>query len=167
MKQIRYRLSLLHQQSTVGDAWKQVDRRNTAALGLWECADSFGIRDSEPSVFLFRTQMFQPLSHHPRGHSCPSLDSLQFAYHPNRSPPPFIWALPIRTKRTHVKMLLVDFSLAVNTFIPQCLIEKLGLLGLNTSLCNWILDFVTGHPSLDWEQPLQYHHIEHWGPPGL
>ncbi|KAK3537495.1 hypothetical protein QTP70_012125 [Hemibagrus guttatus] len=29
---------------------------------------------------------------------------------------------------------------------PQHLIEKLSLLGLNTSLCNWILDFLTGRP---------------------
>ncbi|KAI5630226.1 gastrula zinc finger protein XlCGF28.1-like [Silurus asotus] len=35
---------------------------------------------------------------------------------------------------------------AFNTIIPQHLIEKLSLLGLNTSLCNWILDFLTGRP---------------------
>ncbi|KAK3511232.1 hypothetical protein QTP70_033619 [Hemibagrus guttatus] len=33
-----------------------------------------------------------------------------------------------------------------NKIIPQPLIEKLSLLGLNTSLCNWILDFLTGRP---------------------
>ncbi|KAK3562682.1 hypothetical protein QTP86_005302 [Hemibagrus guttatus] len=38
----------------------------------------------------------------------------------------------------------LDFSSAFNTIIPQHLIEKLSLLGLNTSLCNWILDFLTG-----------------------
>ncbi|KAI5621838.1 gastrula zinc finger protein XlCGF28.1-like [Silurus asotus] len=35
---------------------------------------------------------------------------------------------------------------AFNTIIPQHLIEKLNLLGLNTSLCNWILDFLTERP---------------------
>ncbi|KAK3518561.1 hypothetical protein QTP70_001593 [Hemibagrus guttatus] len=35
---------------------------------------------------------------------------------------------------------------AFNTIIPQHLNEKLGLLGINTSLCNWILDFLTGRP---------------------
>ncbi|KAK3575670.1 hypothetical protein QTP86_031626 [Hemibagrus guttatus] len=35
---------------------------------------------------------------------------------------------------------------AFNTIIPQHLIEKLSLLGLNTSLCKWILDFLTGRP---------------------
>ncbi|KAI5626746.1 gastrula zinc finger protein XlCGF28.1-like [Silurus asotus] len=39
-----------------------------------------------------------------------------------------------------------EFSSAFNTIIPQHLIEKLNLLGLNTSLCNWILDFLTGRP---------------------
>ncbi|KAI5088449.1 putative ATP-dependent RNA helicase DDX31 [Silurus meridionalis] len=33
-------------------------------------------------------------------------------------------------------MLFIDFSSAFNTIIPQHLIEKLSLLGLNTSLCN-------------------------------
>ncbi|KAI5618995.1 gastrula zinc finger protein XlCGF28.1-like [Silurus asotus] len=37
-------------------------------------------------------------------------------------------------------------SSAFNTIIPQHLIKKLNLLGLNTSLCNWILDFLTGRP---------------------
>ncbi|KAK3545873.1 hypothetical protein QTP70_016452 [Hemibagrus guttatus] len=37
-------------------------------------------------------------------------------------------------------------SISFNTIIPQHLIEKLSLLGLNTSLCNWILDFLTGRP---------------------
>ncbi|XP_053097837.1 uncharacterized protein LOC128321215 [Pangasianodon hypophthalmus] len=43
-------------------------------------------------------------------------------------------------------MLLIDFSSTFYTVIPQHLIGKLNLLGLNTSLCNWILDFLTGRP---------------------
>ncbi len=43
-------------------------------------------------------------------------------------------------------MLFIDFSSAFNTIIPQQLINKLSLLGLNNSLCNWILDFLTGRP---------------------
>ncbi|KAK3517988.1 hypothetical protein QTP70_030329, partial [Hemibagrus guttatus] len=35
---------------------------------------------------------------------------------------------------------------AFNTINPQHLIEKLSLLGTNTSLCNWNLDFLTGRP---------------------
>ncbi len=44
------------------------------------------------------------------------------------------------------RMLFIDFSSAFNTIIPQQLINKLSLLGLNNSLCNWILDFLTGRP---------------------
>ncbi len=43
-------------------------------------------------------------------------------------------------------MLFIDFSSAFNTIIPQQLINKLNLLGLNNSLCNWILLFLTGRP---------------------
>jgi hypothetical protein len=35
-----------------------------------------------------------------------------------------------------------------NTIIPSKLITKLRNLGLNTSLCNWILDFLTGCPQV-------------------
>ncbi|KAK3525747.1 hypothetical protein QTP70_007384 [Hemibagrus guttatus] len=34
----------------------------------------------------------------------------------------------------------------METAEPRHLIEKLSLLGLNTCLCNWILDFLTGRP---------------------
>ncbi|KAK3523131.1 hypothetical protein QTP86_020215, partial [Hemibagrus guttatus] len=47
-------------------------------------------------------------------------------------------------------MLFIDFSSAFNTTIPQHLTEKLSLLGINTSLCNWILDFLTGRPQSVW-----------------
>ncbi len=43
-------------------------------------------------------------------------------------------------------MLFIEFSSAFNTIMPQQLINKLSLLGLNNSLCNWILDFLTGRP---------------------
>ncbi|KAK3529821.1 hypothetical protein QTP86_006907 [Hemibagrus guttatus] len=86
----------------------------------------------------------------------PSLDPLQFAYRPNRSTDyAFTTTLHLSlthqdNKDTYVQMLFIDFSSAFNTIIPQHLIEKLSLLGLNTSLCNWIL-----------EQHLQHHHTEH------
>ncbi len=66
-----------------------------------------------------------------------SLDPLQFAYRPNCSTDDAI---------SYVRMLFIDFSSAFNTTIPQHLINKLNLLGLNNSLCNWILDFLTGRP---------------------
>ncbi|XP_072901573.1 uncharacterized protein [Hemitrygon akajei] len=86
----------------------------------------------------------------------PSLDPLQFAYHPNRSTDDAIattlhLALThLDKKDTYVRMLFIDFSSAFNTIIPQKLIGKLSLLGLNTSLCNWILDFLSGRPQSVW-----------------
>ena len=43
-------------------------------------------------------------------------------------------------------MLFIDYSSAFNTIEPTKLITKLSILGLNTSLCNWILDFLMGRP---------------------
>ncbi|KAK3553519.1 hypothetical protein QTP70_004199 [Hemibagrus guttatus] len=42
------------------------------------------------------------------------------------------------------------FSSAFNTIIPQHQTKKLSLLGISTSLCNWILDFLTGRPQSVW-----------------
>ncbi len=82
----------------------------------------------------------------------PSLDPFQFAYRSNRSTDDAI-ATALHSALTHldkkdlyVRMLFIDFSSAFNTIIPQQLIHKLVQLGLNTSLCNWLLDFLTGRP---------------------
>ncbi|KAF7711715.1 gastrula zinc finger protein XlCGF28.1-like [Silurus meridionalis] len=86
----------------------------------------------------------------------PSLDPMQFAYRPNRSMDDtisttlYLALTHLGNKDSYVRMLFIDFSLAFNTIIPQHLIEKLTLLGLNTSLCNWILDFLTGRPQSAW-----------------
>ena len=45
-------------------------------------------------------------------------------------------------------MLFIDYSSAFNTIVPSKLNTKLRILGLNTSLCNWILDFLTGRPQV-------------------
>ncbi|KAK3556856.1 hypothetical protein QTP70_022354 [Hemibagrus guttatus] len=82
----------------------------------------------------------------------PSLDPLHFAYHPNRSTDDAITTTlhlaltHLDNKDSYVRMLQIDFSSAFNTIIHHHLFEKLSLLGLNTSLCNWILDFLTGRP---------------------
>ena len=82
----------------------------------------------------------------------PALDPYQFAYRSNRSTDDAISTAlhsaltHLETKDPHVRMLFIDFSSAFNTIIPQQLILKLVQLGINTSLCNWLLDFLTGRP---------------------
>ncbi len=79
-----------------------------------------------------------------------SLDPLQFAYRSNRSTDDAI-AFTLHTalshlenKNTYVRMLFVDYSSAFNTIVSATLVAKLQTLGLNRSLCSWILDFLTG-----------------------
>ncbi len=80
-----------------------------------------------------------------------SLDPLQFAYRSNRSTDDAI-AFTLHTalshlenKNAYVRMLFVDYSSAFNTIVPATLVGlKLQTLGLNRSLCRWILDFLTG-----------------------
>jgi hypothetical protein len=45
-------------------------------------------------------------------------------------------------------MLFIDNSSVFNTIVPMKLITNLRTLGLNTSLCNWILDLLMGHPQV-------------------
>ncbi len=79
-----------------------------------------------------------------------SLDPLQFAYRSNRSTDDAI-AFTLHTalshlenKNTYVRMLFVDYSSAFNTIVPATLVAKLQTIGLNRSLCSWILNFLTG-----------------------
>jgi hypothetical protein len=83
-----------------------------------------------------------------------TLDSLQFAYRQNRSTDDAI-SIVLHTARshldkrnTHVEMLFIDYSSVLNTIVHSKLITKLRILRLNTSLCNWILDFLTGRPQV-------------------
>ena len=45
-------------------------------------------------------------------------------------------------------MLFIDYSSAFNTIVPSKLIIKLEALGLNPTLCNWVLDILTGRPQV-------------------
>ncbi|KAL3065255.1 hypothetical protein OYC64_015434 [Pagothenia borchgrevinki] len=85
-----------------------------------------------------------------------SLDPLQFAYRANRSTDDAI-ALTIHTalshldqRNTYVRMLFIDYSSAFNTIVPSKLVIKLRDLGLNSALCDWILNFLTGRPQAVW-----------------
>ena len=81
-----------------------------------------------------------------------TLDPLQLAYRPNRFTDDAIsialnTALSHLDKRnTYVRMLFIDYSSAFNTIVLSKLINKLRTLGLNTSLCNWILVFLRAAP---------------------
>ena len=81
-----------------------------------------------------------------------TLDPLQFAYRLNRSTDDAVsialhTALSHLDKRnTYLRMLFIDYSSEFDTIVPSKLITKLGTLGQNTSLCNWILDFLMDAP---------------------
>jgi hypothetical protein len=45
-------------------------------------------------------------------------------------------------------MVLTADLKSMNSIVPTKLITKLRILGLNTSLCNRILDFLTGRPQV-------------------
>ncbi|XP_051886490.1 uncharacterized protein LOC127578465 isoform X2 [Pristis pectinata] len=51
-----------------------------------------------------------------------------------------------KESRKQQDILFIDYSSVFNTIIRSVLINKLQNLGLCTSLCNWILDFLIGRP---------------------
>jgi hypothetical protein len=83
-----------------------------------------------------------------------TLDQFQFVYRPNRSTDDAIsialhTALAHQDKRnTYMAMLFIDYCSAFNTIVPSKLITKLRPLGRNITLCNWILDLLTGRPQV-------------------
>ncbi|KAI2645121.1 hypothetical protein H4Q32_027825 [Labeo rohita] len=83
-----------------------------------------------------------------------TIDPLQFAYRTNRSvDDATAIALHhilqhLESSRTYVRMLFLDYSYAFNTIRPGKLIKKLTDLGITTSICNWILDFLTDRPQV-------------------
>ena len=80
-----------------------------------------------------------------------TLDPIQFAYRPKRYTYD-VFSIALNTFPTWTKdlesKLFIDCSSAFNTIVPSMVINKLRTLGLNTSLCNWILDFLTGRPQV-------------------
>ena len=72
--------------------------------------------------------------------NAPTEDAISIALHTALS--------HLDTRNTYVRMLFIDYSSAFNTLLPSKLINKLRTLGLNTSLWNWILDFLTGRPQV-------------------
>ncbi|GAA6231470.1 uncharacterized protein LOC109141784 [Lates japonicus] len=81
-----------------------------------------------------------------------TVDPHQYAYRKNRSTEDAISSVVhttlthLENKDSYVRLLFVDFTSAFNTIIPQTLIQKLNTLGLSSTLCNWVLDFLTDRP---------------------
>ncbi len=84
-----------------------------------------------------------------------TLDPLQFAYCPNSSTDDAI-SYVLHSSLTHidsnngnyVRLLFTDYNSAFNTIVPIKLAFKLTDLGLNSSLCDWIQDFLNGRPQV-------------------
>ena len=70
-------------------------------------------------------------------------------------------------RNTYMRMLIIDYSSAFNTIVLSKLINKLRTLGLNTSLCNWILDFLTGCPQVVLVGNIRHTDPQHGGPSGV
>uniref|UniRef100_A0A3B3BRH8 Reverse transcriptase domain-containing protein n=1 Tax=Oryzias melastigma TaxID=30732 RepID=A0A3B3BRH8_ORYME len=81
-----------------------------------------------------------------------TLDPLQYAYRPNRSTSDAIAAAlhislsHLENKDSYIRMLFIDYSSAFNTVVPHKLTHKLLCLGLHPTICDWLLDFLTGRP---------------------
>ncbi len=94
-----------------------------------------------------------------KNHICSSipatLDPLQFAYRPNRSTDDAISQV-LHLSLTHidskngnyVRLLFIDYSSTFNTIVPTKLAVKLSDLGITSSLCDWIQDFLTARPQV-------------------
>ncbi len=92
-------------------------------------------------------------------HICSSipatLDPLQFAYRPNRSTD-YAISQVLHSSLTHidskngnyVRLLFIDHSSAFNTIVPTKLAVKLSDLGITSSLCDCIQDFLTARPQM-------------------
>ncbi|KAI5615474.1 gastrula zinc finger protein XlCGF28.1-like [Silurus asotus] len=82
----------------------------------------------------------------------PTLDPHQYAYRPNRSTEDAVSTAlhsaltHLDKSNTYIRMLFIDFSSAFNTVLPTVLITKLSELGICTSTCRWILNFLTNRP---------------------
>ncbi|XP_059801454.1 uncharacterized protein LOC132378514 [Hypanus sabinus] len=78
-----------------------------------------------------------------KSHLPATLDPFLFANHSNSSTP---FLSHLENNVLYTRMLVIDFTSALNMFISSRLVGKLSLLELNTPFFNWILDFLMGRP---------------------
>lgn len=70
--------------------------------------------------------------------NCSTADAMSYVVH--------LALTHLKNRDSYVRLLLLDFSSSYNTIIQQTLVNKLAMLGLSLSLCNWILNFITNRP---------------------
>ncbi|KAK2899376.1 hypothetical protein Q8A73_012505 [Channa argus] len=81
-----------------------------------------------------------------------TIDPLQYDYQPNTSTSDAIAAAihysrsHLENKDSYLRILFIDYSSAFNTVISHNLTHKLSTLVLHPTLCDWLLDFLTGRP---------------------
>lgn len=80
-----------------------------------------------------------------------TLDPLQFTYRANRSTDAISTMIhtaltQLGNKYSYVRMLFINYSSAFNTVIPSMLANKLSTLVMLPTICNWVLDILTGRP---------------------
>ena len=51
-------------------------------------------------------------------------------------------------KEGYLCELVIDYSLVFSSIVPSKVVNRLETLGLNNSLCNWILNFLTSRPQV-------------------
>ena len=79
----------------------------------------------------------------------PHLDPLQFAYRSGRSVDDAVsllmhFLLKHEDKpKTYSRILIIDFSSAFNTIIPDTLNTKLKSLNVDPQLCSWVMGFLS------------------------
>lgn len=75
--------------------------------------------------------------------TAPLLDPLQFAYWGNRSVEDSVNMGHLHSPETYARIMLVDFSLAINTILPEVLCSKLTQLTVPACIRWWITNFLT------------------------
>jgi hypothetical protein len=80
------------------------------------------------------------------------MDPLQFAYKEKRGVEDACSLLihsvaqHLEKPKNYARILFVDFSSAFNTMRPSALLQKLGAMGVQTPLCQWILSYLRHRP---------------------
>lgn len=98
---------------------------------------------------------------------------LHFGQHKSRStedrmPHTLNTTLDHTDKDFYANYLFIDFSSAVNIVIPPRLVNKLVDLGIHSSYCNWILDFLIYRTpvSVSWQKHFRHNNLQDRHPTG-